>query len=423
MTAFLVRTELSRGQLRLLLSNTNGYAQDAVSVKWTVYFHDGTQVSGKSLPAIRQTCGEYYAPWFTDVKNGNYKVVWEILEDWSLSVVQKVEYVFVVDPSSYLPCGPINREAIPVPGQFTFLSGQALGPGDLTLYLKNSSGFSQNAFSVIWQIFDIAGNCITPRTSAMSSGTGAYYAPWYVSVCSGDYIIKWEWQADSTSPLEARKMSFSVITPAYPFAIVEPVICGRPWIGECLIGSPLILAKVLIGECCEPRRERCVITPGGSPCPATVAPTVPVFPTNQCCDFEIARAVHLLTSPLPPAGNYTNQGPYIIPPSIRNVAFYITYKRGAPGGFVNLRLKWGNGTEETNETLIDTNIQVNEPGSRQNMYLQTLSGPTPPDDNPITFILETSVPGGSTTVRLIAAEGGVPGSPGTCGITLTASTD
>ena len=59
MTAFLIRSELSRNDLKLFLSNTEGYAADAFSVRWTVYSHDGIQISGKSLPAIRKTVGEF----------------------------------------------------------------------------------------------------------------------------------------------------------------------------------------------------------------------------------------------------------------------------------------------------------------------------------------------------------------------------
>jgi len=421
MTAFLVRTELSRGQLRLFLSNTNGYAQDAASVRWTVYSHNGTQVSGLGLPAIRRRVGEYYAPWFTDVPNGNYKVIWEVQEDWSFPVTQKTEFIFVVDPSSYGPCIPLKPEAIPVHGQFTFLSGQVLGPGDLPLYLKNASGFPQNAFAVFWQIFDIAGNCITQRTVAATSGVGAYYAPWFANLCSGDYVIKWEFQADQHAPLESRKMGFSVVSPSYPFAIVEPVLCGRPWMGDCYVNKPLILAKVLVGECCEPRQGGgCSVTHTSSP---INFPVIPPIPTPQCCDIEIARAVHLVTGPLPTAGNYTDQAPYLIPARIRDIAFYITYRRGAPGGFPLLRLKWGNGVEETQETLVDKEIMGTGPNVTQNMFLQDLEGPVPVDDNPITFILEADVPGGATTVRLIASEGGVLGAPGTIGITLTASSE
>jgi hypothetical protein len=101
----------------------------------------------------------------------------------------------------------------------------------------------------------------------------------------------------------------------------------------------------------------------------------------------------------------------------------VTYSRGAPGGYALLQLLWGNGTDEAQSTLIDNDITIEQPFSFQNTFLQDFEGPQPASDNPITFLIETSVPGGVTTVRLIATEGGAPGAPGTIGITLTASGD
>jgi len=146
---------------------------------------------------------------------------------------------------------------------------------------------------------------------------------------------------------------------------------------------------------------------------------------NKCDDeIEIPRVVHLATQVLPTAGQFTNQSSYAVPHGIRKIAFYITYSRGAVGGFIALRLKWGNGSEETQATIIDRSaIRLDGEFSAQAMRLSDLMGPMPPDDSPVSFMLEASVPGGSSTVRLLAAEGGVPGLPGTVSITLTASSD
>ena len=78
--------------------------------------------------------------------------------------------------------------------------------------------------------------------------------------------------------------------------------------------------------------------------------------------------------------------------------------------------------EETQETMLDVDFEVLSGGSaEQDLYLQNLTGPVPDDDNPVNFILYTSVPGGATSVRLVAAEKGVTASPGTLGLTLTAA--
>ena len=428
MAAFLVRNNLSRGDLQLFLSNNNGYAQDAASVKWTVFSQDGSQVSGRSLPAIRQKVGQYYAPWFTDVPNGNYKVIWEVTQEFGGPTVNLTDFVFVVDPSDY-QCGyPTNPRAVPVHGELTFLTGQALGPGDLALYLKNTDGLLQNAFVVFFTIYDVANNCIARRAAALNYGTGTYYAPWFVSLCSGNYIVEWEWQTDQCSPMKSARVGFSVVDMAAPYSIVVPILCSSSLFANglgCGFTTKPILTRILVSQC--------DLGGGGScgayrqlPCqtftPPQVFPPMPPRPINpDCCDIEIPRTIHLPYFTLPSTGSQTSQSKFCIPDGVKNVTFYITYARGAIGGFASLQLRWGNGIEESNETLIDHNVTLSEPSASQNLYLQTMNGPTPVSGLPITFILETTVPGGATTVRLLASEGGVPGAPGSCGITLTAS--
>ncbi len=427
MAVFLTRNNLSSDDLRLFLSNSYGYAQDAASVKWTVYARDGKQVSGRSLPAIRKTTGQYYAPWFTNVPNGNYTVSWEVTQEFGGPTVTLTDFIFVVDPSSYQCNKPINKDAVPVPGQFTFLTGQALGPGDLPLYLKNNAGAPQNAFAVFFTIFDPAGNCVTARTSALSDGVGQYYAPFFVNLCSGNYVILWEWQSDQITPLKSTRMGFSVVDPPTPYSVVVPILCASSLFSfNCAHVTRPIMTRVLLAQCEAPCATRCGEPFRHEPCSAFIPPPpMPPGPVNpQCpCDFEISRAIHLDKQFLPPSGNFTNQAPYVIPAGIRHVTFYITYTYGAPGGYALLRLIWGNGTEEAQQTLIDTDITIVQPNSLQNTLLQDLEGPIPSTTAPVSFMIEASVPGGATTVRLIAAEGGIPGAPGTIGITLTASTD
>lgn len=426
MAAFLVRSYLSRGDLKLYLSNWNGYAQDAASVRYTIFSNDGSKVSGTKLTAIKRRTGEYYIPWITDVANGNYRIEWEIQEDWGSSYVKKTDFFFVVDPSAY-PYGQISPLGVPTPGQFTFLTGQGLGPGDLPLYLKNNSGFLQNAFAVFFTIFDVAGCPIVGRSAAGQVGVGTYFAPWYVNVGSGDYVIQWEFQQDLNSPLESVRTGFSVVCPAAPFVLVEPVLwtlsCGSYSLPACY-SPPVIYARAVIGHC-DPGPP-CFFNNSCAPCPPAPCPApspMPPFPGPSGCCFEIPRIIHLGTGYLPPSGGFTNQPYYVIPQCVRKVAFYVTYARSAIGGFAVVRLMWGDGVTESQETLLDLSTFINEPISSQNMYLQEMNGPTPADGNPISFIVEGIVPGGTKTVRLIAAEKGKPGAPGTIGITLTASTD
>ena len=160
-----------------------------------------------------------------------------------------------------------------------------------------------------------------------------------------------------------------------------------------------------------------------NPCSPCDRPAFSPFPIVSCCDYEIPRQVHLPTTVLPLSGVFTNQSPFSIPTRIKKITFYVQYTRGAPNGFATFRLFWGNGVEETQETIFDADInQEDSAHAFQSFLIQDLHGPMPADNSPINFVLSTSVPGGVTTARLIAAEGGVPISPGTITITLTAST-
>jgi len=244
-----------------------------------------------------------------------------------------------------------------------------------------------------------------------------------VALPSGDYEVLWEYQEAPDAPMQSARMRFSVILPAQPFTVFVTGACTNQPIFECVaITSSVIIPRMLMPVCEPAPCGGGTIIINCPPNATSYVPSVPVPSPGSCCAFEIPRAVHLGTGVLPPAGGYTNQAFYVIPQGVRRVTFYITYSRGAAGGAARLRLMWGNGTEETQETLVDTDITINNQTSSQSMFLQELDGPVPPDSSPVSFMLETSVPGGARTVRLIASEGGVPGSPGTIGITLTAAT-
>jgi hypothetical protein len=413
--AFLVRSYLSRCDLRLFLRNSDGYARDAASVRYTIFSASGTKASGSRLPAVRRRVGEYYVPWIADVPNGTYRVEWEVRDDFCSVPFTKDEFFVVVDPSAYPPpgsswCG--SEPAGPEPdGPFTFSPGQMLGAGDLPLFLRNSSGFLQDAYAVFFTVADAAGRPVSPRTAASRSGVGTYYAQWMVSVLSGDYTVLWEFQQDSTSPLQSAREGFVVVAAVAPYVPFDPGVCGS----SC---GPAISASCAPNPAFFPTASgRC------SPCASPPLPPMPMPPFPVCCDFEVPRTAHLATGVLPAGGAYTGQPAYSIPRGIRDVTFYVTYTRGAPGGYPSVRLLWGDGTTESQETIIDVHTSGTEPTSAQNLFLQEMNGPVPADGNPISFIVEGSVPGGASTARLIVAEKGAPGTPGTAGITLTASTD
>lgn len=421
MAVFLARSDLSRGDLRLFLTNGNGYPQGAFNVRWTVFHADGSFASGKSLPAMKADVGEYYAPWCVSDKNGCYRVLWEYQENPGYPVQSKLENVFVVNVSSYSGCGELTGDAVPEPGCSTFLTGQLLGRGDLPLFLNDPNGFPSDAFGVFWTVFNAVGSPVTQKTVAVKSVTGEYYAQWLVDANSGDYTIKWEWMETLDTAFESKSQTFSVVSPATPYAPLAPFRC---WDGgfdsacDGVILAPRALTSASVP--CSP--SPCSSTLPVVTCSVTVPILSPVASVSQCCPYEIPRTVHLPTGPLPLGGAFTDQPCWKIPERIRNITFYGSYVRGTAGGFPIFRLLWSNGVEETQETMVDMDFEVlSSAQSNQDIYLQNLTGPVPDTDAPVNFILHVCVPGGATCARLIAAEKGATASPGTLGLTLTAA--
>lgn len=393
-----------RGKLQLSLHNLDGYPQDAYNVRWTVFKQDGTQVSGSRLPANKVTTGVYQATWNCSDTGGCYKVQWEYQVQSGSLVEQFCEDFFITTPSYYYDYLKAASSGLPLSTTCkAFYCGQTLGESDLVLYLKGPDGFPATAYAVYWTILNECGCPVTTRTEATpGSIAGSYYAPYYVNLAGGDYKIKWEFMESSDSPLQATCMNFSVI-------------CTNLFnVCSTITRAPSCEPEVSCQVCCVP-----II----NICPSFV-PSVSVVTPQQCCSFEIPRVVHLLTQNLPTGGAYTQQPPYLIPSRIRTIIFYITYTRGAAGGFGLFKLMWGNGTEEIQSTMIDLDYHgINPANSMQDMYVNVLKGPEPIDNNPVSFGIEAKIPGGSTTVRLLAAEGGVLGAPGVVTITLTAASD
>lgn len=414
MPAFLSQSNLSRGDLSLILTNDLGYRVDPYSVKWTVFTNTGIRVSGNRLPAIRAGTGEYYAPWGICAKGGCHQITWEYQIEPGCEVIQHSESFFVIDRNRFCCSSAACSAVAPSAGCTTFMLGSLLGRGDLSIFLKDGDGIPLNAYSVTWQIVDMCGCVVTPERAGVQATVGEYYADWYVNVLGGDYTIRWKVIETIDSPAQSFSQSISIISPTT--SICSSVgIFGVPCDADsvCLVSYSLSLVPCYG----HPSFSNC-----GTPC--SIAPSsmvCPVMPTN-CCDFEIPRIVHLAEQNLPAGGAFTNQPAYSIPSRIRTVTFYIKYRRNSAGGRGSFKLLWGNGTEEAQSTLIDEAFTDINATSSQSMFLNVYNGPTPSNNDFITFSIETVVPGGSKTVRLLASELGVPMDPGVIEITLTAST-
>jgi hypothetical protein len=144
--------------------------------------------------------------------------------------------------------------------------------------------------------------------------------------------------------------------------------------------------------------------------------------SSESSGFLIGRSTHLVSQVLPPAGAFTNQAFSAVPSGTKSITFWVTYTRGAVGGFPAFRAQWSNGTETATEAVEDLgSLVVAQPFADVSFYEQTLLGPIPADGNPITYPLVFSIPDNTTSVRLIAAERGVTATPGTVAIALTGS--
>lgn len=412
MSLLFVNSGTPNGNLRLNLVNLDGYPQDAVNVKWSVYKSDGSLISGFKQSATKVDTGIYQAPWNCSSVGGCYQIRWEYQLEYGQNIETYCSPFFVISPSYYQDFCAHRESGVSLSSACkAFFCGQSLSYDDLSLFLKDENGILTDAFLVRWTILD---SCCCPVTETKDASpgltAGSYYANYYVNLRGGEYQIKWEYMKDAYSPLESASMNFSVV-------------CNDLFISTCSVTQPSVNVQSIIPEGCI--ESECVIPIRNvRPCtfPSSVIPMTPII--RDCCSFEIPRVVHLLEQILPVSGVFTNQSAYQIPTRIRKVTFYISYKRGMAGGYGLFRLMWGNGIEETQSTMIDLDFNsTNTSLSQQDMYLNDLKGPQPLNDNFVNFTIETRVPGGATTVRLLASEGGQTSNPGVIRITLTAASD
>jgi hypothetical protein len=418
MPSFFTNIGLSRGDLSLFLRNDSGLPQDGYDVRWTISKKSGELSSGSRVPAVKANTGEYFAPWGCSRSGGCYVIKWEYRAEPNGAIQSRCQEFFVININCRSCSSSSSSSSSSSTNCGAFFSGQSLGPNGLYIKITDEDGLPSSAFAVYWTIYNQCGIPVTSKSLALpGSSLGDYYAPW--TVCgAGEYSILWEWMLESDSALEATRSPFSIFNP--PALFFSGGTC-------CLVRSQPCCTSSPCQSSCGTGTVVFIKTPPNfcDGCPPMCCSSTTQVIVNKCDDeIEIPRVVHLATQILPVAGQFTNQSPYAIPHGIRKIAFYITYSRGAVGGFIALRLKWGNGSEETQATIIDRSaIKLDGEFSAQAMRLSDLMGPMPPDDSPVSFMLEASVPGGSSTVRLLAAEGGVPGLPGTVSITLTASSD
>lgn len=416
MPSFFVNRSLSRGDLTLFLTNGEGLPQDGYDVRWTVYRQDGRAASGLSVPATKASAGEYFAPWGCAKVGGCYSIKWEYSAGPGQNRQSWCQGFFVLEGSG----GCCSRSTAPAGTGASidcgaFFRGQVLGPGDLCIQIVDDDDLPTAAFLVFWTILDCRGCPVTPRTQAVAGAALGTYCVSWVPGCTGSFKVRWEWMVDEDSPMESKCDVFSIVNP--------PALFSRCWVSTSDACAP-----------CSPPAAFCPPAAVASPCEVPVirsnfcppSPPPNVIVVKECPGGPavIPRTVVLGSQVLPVGGAFTNQAAYAFSSAIRHMTFYIRYTQGLTGGFPVLRLMWGNGFEEIASTSINASFSSFDGRvAAQEMRISDLLGPVPNSDEPEFFMLETSVPGGSTTVRLLMAEGGQIGVPGTAEITLTGSSD
>lgn len=308
MSVFATQSDLSRGDLRLVLTNDSGYRIDPFSVKWTILTAGGSAVSGIGLPAIRAGVGDYYAPWHACARPGCHKIVWEY-QLYPNNDIQKAEENFYVVSSndSYSCKTCISSSDVSCS---TFFSGSALSRGDLPVYLK-TDGIPLDAYAVTWQIFNSCGCPMSPERSGIQAVVGEYYADWFVNVGSGDYSIVWKINESIDSPTESFTQNFAVISNSVNIWTSQGIYSVQ----ACSPVSPYQGLLTNSTSCCSVSSGFAVSSSNvcSSAFSQVVCPTMP----NSCCDLEIPRVVHLSLQSLPVGGAYTDQPVYNIPSRIR----------------------------------------------------------------------------------------------------------
>jgi hypothetical protein len=154
--------------------------------------------------------------------------------------------------------------------------------------------------------------------------------------------------------------------------------------------------------------------------PAALGPQTAATSLSVTRPSRVPRVEHLASAALPAAGAFTSQSAYSIPSGAQFVTCWVSYTRGAVGGYAKLRALLGNGTEEGIAPVVDPTITASQPYGQTPIYPNELIGPQPQDGSAVIWLVTFDVRGGATTFRLLAAELGVTGTPGTCAIALTA---
>lgn len=128
---------------------------------------------------------------------------------------------------------------------------------------------------------------------------------------------------------------------------------------------------------------------------------------------------HLASAPLPAAGAFTSQVAHSLPPGAAYVSVYLTYTRGAAGGYPVVKAMLGTPSAEGAVAIMDPTVTAAAPAETQPIGPGVLVMAAPADGSPVTLAFTVDVRGGASKFRVLVAEAGVTATPGTCAVALS----
>lgn len=161
-------------------------------------------------------------------------------------------------------------------------------------------------------------------------------------------------------------------------------------------------------------------TPRVPPARATALPngTTPI-----ASNFVFGPTQYLASQALPAAGAFTALQTKAVPLGAKRVTYFVSYSRGAAGGYPIFRpysFAGSGGTVQGRSVVLDLSsfAAVGQEGATK-FYVEELKGPPPDADGPLLYKLTFLLEPYTTFIDLQVAEGGAPGTPGTIAINFT----
>jgi len=138
-------------------------------------------------------------------------------------------------------------------------------------------------------------------------------------------------------------------------------------------------------------------------------------------NFLIGLQTLIASAALPLLSAFT-PGVADLPPGTKRVTCWITYTRGAAGGYPAFRASSrpvASGAYHRTPILDLSSFAAAAPNGAMNFYLEQLLGPIPADAAAITYELTFLIPANAVQFQLEVAELGVPATPGTVAVNWT----